>query len=123
LTTVDYEEPGVYVTWLENENVSEGAGFTGHIDGMVQLLIRVHANIASDADLKTSRQQYGELYSRVIVAMAQDDLRDLLNAVISEHASIDKATIEGKRRGVDTEANAFEAIVNMAVIARAVDAE
>lgn len=122
LSTVDYVEPGVYVAWHEVNNVSDDAGFTGHVAGMVKLTIRVHANIASNDEAKTSRQQLGELYSRVVYHLAKTDLKDLLNANISAHASIDQAILEPRMRGVDPEANAFEALVNVGVIARAVDA-
>lgn len=121
-TTAQYVEPGVYVSFIDPENVSEDGGFTGHIEGLVQILIRVHANIDSNDELKTAAQQFAELRSRVIYHLAQDNLRELLNNHISPHASIDKATLEGRKRGVDPESNSFEAIIMLGVIARPVDA-
>lgn len=121
-STADYKEPGVYVAFIDPENVSEDAGFTGHIQGMVNVMLRVHADVDSDENLKTSRQQFAELRSRIIYHLAQDNLRELLNAEISEHASIDKATLEGRRRAVDSDNNAFEAVITLGVIARQVDA-
>jgi GTP cyclohydrolase II len=121
-STVEYVEPGVYIGFIDPENVSEDGGFSGHITGMVSVLVRVHADIDSNDALKSSRQQFAELRSRVIYHLAQDNLRELLNANISTHASIDKATIEGRRRTVDVESNAFEAVIMLGVIARPVDA-
>jgi hypothetical protein len=120
-TSADYREPGVYVSWPESRNVSEDAPYTGHRSGMVMVTVRVHIETETDDALKTSRQQYGELRSRVIALLASEALQNELNAVISNHASIDKSILEDAERGVDAENGAYVCAIMVDVIARCVE--
>jgi hypothetical protein len=123
-SAVQYSMPGVYVTTGESDNTSELHGFNGYRSAVVSVDIRSNADVDKDSGFTNSRNLHAGIKSRVMFALAQDDLVAKLNALAPEAFAIDRATITGVTRGMDTEDNYFQTVISLEVDMRPIaDAE
>jgi hypothetical protein len=118
-----YIEPGIYTSVEETSNVSEDHGFNGYRVALAAIVLRSHADIGRDNTYRTAREQHGELKSRVMSVIAVSDLHTLINQHAPDGIAFDKATIENITRSMDTEANYFETVIQLACNVRPVQEE